>query len=55
MIIINVKCGLRNEYKSDLRSNEHYFSSSENKAWEIQAFKGFEPMSSAILVQRSTN
>ena len=25
---------LRNEYESDLRSNEHYSSSSENKAWK---------------------
>ena len=29
-------------YESDLRSNEHYLSSSENKAWiKIQAFTGF--------------
>ena len=30
--IISLKCGLRNESKSDLRSNEHYLSNTENKA-----------------------
>ena len=29
--IIHLNCGLRNEYESDLRSNEHYFGGSENK------------------------
>ena len=29
MKIIYVNCGLRNEYESVLRSNEHYLSSSE--------------------------
>ena len=32
MKIIYVNCGWRREYESDLRSNEHYSSSSENKA-----------------------
>ena len=42
--------------KSDLRSNVHNLSSSENKAWKkIQACMGFELMTSAIPVQRSTN
>ena len=45
------------EYESDLRSNEHYLNSSENKAWKkkIQACTGFEPMTFTIPVQRSTN
>ena len=42
--------------ESDPRSNVHYLGSSENKAWKkIQACTGFEPMTSAIPVQRSTN
>ena len=42
--------------ESDLRSDVHYLGSSENKAWKkIQACTGFEPMTSAIPVQRSTN
>ena len=44
--------------ESDLRSDVHYISSSENKAWKkkkIQACTRFEPMTSAIPVQRSTN
>ena len=42
--------------ESDPRSNVHYLGSSENKAWKkIQACTGFEPMSSAIPVQRSSN
>ena len=40
----------------DLHSNEHHWSSSENKAWKkIQAWIGFEPMISGIPVQCSTN
>ena len=38
MKIICVNCGLRNEYESDLRSNEHFLSNGENKAWSVQAF-----------------
>ena len=42
--------------ESDPRSDVHYLGSSENKAWKkIQACTGFEPMTSAIPVQRSTN
>ena len=46
--------------ESDLRSDVHYLGSSENKAWKkkkkkIQACTGFEPMTCAIPVQRSTN
>ena len=32
--IIYVNCGLRNEYESNVCSNEHYLSSGENKAWK---------------------
>ena len=40
----------------DPRSYEHYWTSSWNKAWKkIQARRGFEPMTFAILVQRSIN
>ena len=31
MKIMHSNCGLRNEYESDLRSNEHYFGSSDKK------------------------
>ena len=43
--------------ESDPRSDVHYLSSSENKAWKkkFQACMGFEPMTSVIPVQRSTN
>ena len=43
--------------ESDPRSNVHCLGSSENKAWKkkIQARTGFEPMTSEIPVQRSTN
>ena len=34
MKIICVNCGLRNEYESDLRSNKHFLSNGENKAWK---------------------
>ena len=33
-------------YESDLRNNEHYLSSSENKVWKKQACTEFEPMTS---------
>ena len=37
--------------KSDRHSNEHDLSSNKNKAWKNSGFcKGFEPMSSTILV-----
>ena len=45
----------QNVNESDPRSNVHYLSSSENKASKkIQACTGFESMTSAIPVQRST-
>ena len=34
MKIIYLNGGQRREYESDLRSNEHYLNSSENKAWK---------------------
>ena len=34
MKIICVNCGLRNKYESDLRSNEHFLSNDENRAWK---------------------
>ena len=40
MEIIYVNCGLRCEYESDLHSNEHYLSSSENKAWKNSGLYG---------------
>ena len=43
------------ENESDLRSYEHYLSSSERRPEKIQACTGFEPMTSAIPVQCSTN
>ena len=50
------KLQIRREYDSDLHSNEHYLSSSEKRAWKkIKACTRFEPMTSAILVQCSTN
>ena len=56
MEIIYVNCGWRREYESDLRSNEHYLSSSQNKTWKkIQVFTGFESMTSVIPVQCFTN
>ena len=54
MKIVYVNCGLRNEYESDLRNNKHYLSNSESKVWKkIQACMRFEPITSAIPVQRS--
>ena len=44
--------------ESELRNDEHYMSSSENKTWKkkrIEAFTGFEPMTSAITAQSSAN
>ena len=35
-----MNCGLRNEYKSDLRRNEHYLSSGETKAWKNSGLWG---------------
>ena len=48
--------------ESDPRSNVYYLGSSGNKAWKknknkkkIQGCMGFEPMTSPIPMQRSTN
>ena len=52
----HVHCGWRNEYRIDLCSKEHYWTSSWNKAWKKnQAHTGFEPMTSVIPLQHSTN
>ena len=40
MKIIYVNCGIRNEYESDLRSNKHFVSSSENKACKNSGLYG---------------
>ena len=37
MKIMYVNCGFRNEYESDLRSNEHYLGSCESKARKKKA------------------
>ena len=42
-----MNCGLRNKYESNLRSIEHFLSSSENKVGKISGLAGFEPMSCA--------
>ena len=42
-------------YESDPRSNEHSYVVVELRPEKIQARTGFEPMTSAILVQCSTN
>ena len=43
MKIRYVNCGWRNGYESDLRSNEHYLSSSENKVWVYLEYLLFVP------------
>ena len=50
MKVIYLYCGWRREYENDLRSNERDLSSGEN-----QGCTGFEPMTFAIPVQRTTN
>ena len=40
MKVINLNCGWRREYESDLRSNEHYLSSSEYRAWKNSGLYG---------------
>ena len=40
MKIIYVNYGWRHKYESDLHSNEHYLSSSENKAWKNSGLYG---------------
>ena len=56
LCMINLCKIISNEYKSDLRSDDHYLSSSEIRPEkQIQACRGFEPMTFAIPVQCSTN
>ena len=43
MKIMYGNCGLINECERDLRSSEHYLSSSENKAWKVQAIRDLNP------------
>ena len=43
IIWVNSRGGLTNEYESDVRSDEHNLSSSENKAWKNSpVFKSFQ-------------
>ena len=52
MKVIYENCGLRNEYESDLRRNEHNLSSTDNKTWKkFQPCTGFEPMKKWIYFQ----
>ena len=56
MIVIYVNCGVKNYMKVDHRSYTHNFCSGERKAGKKnQACTGFEPLTSAIPVQRSTS
>ena len=48
MKIVYGNCGLRNKYESDLRSSEHYLSSSENKAWKSSGHTRFESINFGI-------
>ena len=55
MKIIYVHCGEETNIR-DPRSYEHYWTSSWNKTWKkIQAHMEFEPMTSVIPVQCSSN
>ena len=56
MKIIYVNCGVKNYFKEDHRSNIRNLCSLEKKARKKnQACTGFEPLTSAIPVRRSTN
>ena len=56
MKIIYVNFGMKNYLKEDHDSYIRNLCSCEKKAWKkIQACTGFEPLTSAIPVQRSTN
>ena len=51
-----MNCEPKNDMKEDHRSYRRNSRSYEKKAWKkIQACKGFEPLTSAITVHRSTN
>ena len=52
MKVIYENYDLKNEYESDLRSNEHNLSSTENKTWKkFQPSTGFKPMKKWIYFQ----
>ena len=57
MNVIYVNCGVKNYVKEDHRSYLRNSCSYEKKAWKtkIQAWTGFEPLTSGIQVQRPTN
>ena len=57
LLTVNIwKLYVHCSWRSDLRSYEHYWTNSWSKAWKIfQARSGFEPMTFAIPLQRSTN
>ena len=57
LLTVNIwKLYVHCSWRSDPRSYEHYWTNSWNKAWKIfQARSGFEPMTFAIPLQRSTN
>ena len=51
-----MNCEPKNDMKEDHRSYRRNSRSYEKKAWKkIQACKGFEPLTYAITVHRSTN
>ena len=57
LLTVNIwKLYVHCSWRSDPRSYEHYWTNSWSKAWKIfQARSGFEPMTFAIPLQRSTN
>ena len=57
MNVIYVNCGVKNYVRENHRSYLRNFCCCEKKAWKtkIQACTGFEPLTSAVQVQRPTN
>ena len=55
MKIIYEYCEVKNYMKEDHRSYRRNFCSCQKKAWKNSGLHGFEPLASAIPVQRSTN
>ena len=55
MKVIYFNCGWRREYESDLHSNQHYLSRSENKAWKNSGLYGIWTHDLSDTGQRSTN
>ena len=53
MKIMYENCGVKNYMKEDHRSYRGNVCNWEKKAWKIQACRGFEPLTSALPVQRS--